>query len=237
MQWTCELTMSTTFISTWQSGAHFVPQCPSNAYWCQSICLHFWREVFVGESTTGSTRTRLPVREGVYRRPRYNISEGQLQYFVDFGFKAKEIAAMLGVSEATVRRRFQENGLSTSGGFSPLFDEEMDGLVRDIKQDFPQSGYRMVLGILRARGFRFQQHCVMECLRRVDLEGIIMRPLQLRVLHRRKYKVYGPNTLWHIDTNHKRIRSVRNTWFSTYPLNTRERGSSNIFFTTPAERQ
>ena len=41
-------------------------------------------------------------------RPRYNISEEQLQYFIAFGFKAKEMAVMLAVSEANIRRRFQD---------------------------------------------------------------------------------------------------------------------------------
>ena len=32
-------------------------------------------------------------------KARYNISEEQLQYFIDFGFRAKEMAAMLGVHD------------------------------------------------------------------------------------------------------------------------------------------
>ncbi len=35
-----------------------------------------------------------------------------------------------------------------------------------------------------------------------------MRRLRLRVLSRRQYSVPGPNSLWHIDGNHKLIRSV-----------------------------
>lgn len=87
-----------------------------------------------------------------------------------------------------------------------MSDEELDEVVKDIKKDFCQSGYRMVLGVLLSRGYRIQQRRVMESLRRVDVEGVIMRSLQLKIIHRREYRVYGPNALWHIDTNHKLIR-------------------------------
>ena len=110
------------------------------------------------------------------------------------------------MGEATVRRRLHEYGLPTSVVFTPLSDEELDEAVKDVKRDFVQSGYRMVVGVLRSRGLKIQERRVMESLRRVDTEGVLMRSLQLRLTNRREYKVYGPNALWHIDTNHKLIR-------------------------------
>lgn len=140
-------------------------------------------------------------------RPHYNISREQLKYFIDYGFKAGEIATLLRISVATVRRRLQDFDLSTALRFTPsLSDEQLDDVVKDIKRNFVQSGYRMVLGLLHSRGFRIHQRRVMESLRRVDVEGVIMRSLQLRTINRREYKVYGPNALWHINTNHKLIR-------------------------------
>jgi hypothetical protein len=132
-------------------------------------------------------------------RPSYNITREQIEYFIDYGFKAGEIATLLGVSVATVRRRLQDFELSTSVCFTPLSDEQLDEVVK-------VRSYRMVLGLLRSRGFRIQESRVMESLRRVDVEGVIMRSLQLKTINRREYKVYGPNALWHIDTNHKLIR-------------------------------
>ena len=58
------------------------------------------------------------------------------------------MAAMLGVSEATARRRFQEYGWSNSERLSPLSDEELDGIVRDIKHDFSQSGFYQLFNLL-----------------------------------------------------------------------------------------
>ncbi|CAH3118453.1 unnamed protein product [Porites lobata] len=123
-------------------------------------------------------------------RPRYNITEEQLEYFLDFGFTATEISAMLGVSEPTVRRRLQEFGLS-SRNLTNISDDALDRIVRQIKEDFQQSGYRVIRGILRARGYHIAERRIMECLRRVDLEGVILRSLQLQIVHRREYKVYG----------------------------------------------
>ena len=133
------------------------------------------------------------------------MTKQQLEYFLDFGFTATGISAMLGVSEPTVRRCLQEFGLS-SRNFTTISDEAMDGIVAEIEEDLQQSGYRVVRGILRARGYHVAERCVMECLRRVDLEGVIICSLQLQIVQRRTYKVYGPNALWHVDTNHKLIR-------------------------------
>ncbi|CAB4027765.1 PREDICTED: uncharacterized protein LOC107327086 [Paramuricea clavata] len=116
------------------------------------------------------------------------------------------MASMLGVSEATLRRRLRDCELSTAQRFTRLSDEELDNIVKDIKIEFHNSGYRMIIGLLRAKGLHIPQRRVIECLRRVDIEGVIARTLQLGIIFRRKYHVYGPNALWHIDTNHKLIR-------------------------------
>lgn len=67
-------------------------------------------------------------------RPRYNITRQQLEYFKHYGFNAVEMAAMLGVSEATLRRRLQEYDLPISESFTPMSDEELDEVVKDIKK-------------------------------------------------------------------------------------------------------
>ena len=165
-------------------------------------------EIEKGDENTGGFQCE-KVFNGDRGRPRCNITKQQLEYFLDFGFTATGISAMLGVSEPTIRRRLQEFGLS-SRNFTTLSDDALDGIVIEIKEDFQQSGYRVIRGILRARGYHVAECRVMECLRRVDLEGVIIRSLQLQIVHRRGYKVYGPNALWHVDTNHKLIRRVLN---------------------------
>lgn len=48
----------------------------------------------------------------------------------------------------------------------------------------------------------------MDSMRRVNPEGVMMRRLSIQTARRRQYSVPAPNHLWHIDGNHKLIRSV-----------------------------
>ena len=54
-------------------------------------------------------------QDGRRGRPSYLISQEQLSYLLDQGFKLQEIATMLGVSCRTVKRRMMSYGLSVSG--------------------------------------------------------------------------------------------------------------------------
>ena len=60
-----------------------------------------------------------PCTQGNWRRgrPAFEISREQLSYFVEQGFKVKDISPMLGVSVRTVERRMSFFGLSISGIF------------------------------------------------------------------------------------------------------------------------
>ena len=113
---------------------------------------------------------------------------------------------MLGISDATVHRRLKDFNLQTSHSFSTVDDNTLDGIVRSIKEEFPNSGFRMVCGHLKGRGYVIQQIRVRESLRRIDLEDTILR--WLHVTERRKYNVSSPNALWHIDGHHKLMRLV-----------------------------
>ena len=45
-------------------------------------------------------------------------------------------------------------------------------------------------------------------MRRVNPEGVLLRALTINTTNRRKYGVYAPLALWHVDGNHKLIRLV-----------------------------
>ncbi|KAF3841708.1 hypothetical protein F7725_023659 [Dissostichus mawsoni] len=87
-----------------------------------------------------------------------------------------------------------------------LDDNSLDETVTQILQHHPDSGYKMMVGHLNARGNRIQRQRVQESMRRVDPGGVLIRTLQLNPRMRRKYFVPAPNSLWHIDGNHKLIR-------------------------------
>ena len=108
------------------------------------------------------------------------------------------------MSKSTVQRRFREYGISVSSAMSEQTDDQLDDLVRQIKSDFPNAGYRRVDSQLRYQGIKVPQSRVREALQRVDPEGVAQRWLALTP--RCTYNVPGPLCLWHIDGNHKLIR-------------------------------
>ncbi|XP_076840674.1 uncharacterized protein LOC143485214 isoform X2 [Brachyhypopomus gauderio] len=90
--------------------------------------------------------------------------------------------------------------------FTNISNEELDATVREILSCHPNTGYKMMVGHLNARSIRIQRHRVQESMRREDPAGVEIRALQLRTVRRRRYSVPAPNSLWHIDGNHKLIR-------------------------------
>ena len=94
---------------------------------------------FQSEKVFGGDRGRL----------QYNISKEQRSsYFIVFGFKALQVATMLGVSKSTIRRRSREFNLQLSTRcYTNVLDEQLDKIVSSIR--IQQSGYRMLTGILK----------------------------------------------------------------------------------------
>lgn len=76
-------------------------------------------------------------------------------------------------------------------------------------------GHKMMLGHLSAQGIRIQRQRVQESMGRVDSQGVLLRTLQLNPRRRRRYSVPAPNSLWHIDGNHKLIR-IERLWRYVY---------------------
>lgn len=150
-------------------------------------------------SAVGEQRPALP-----RGRPSLNISESTLSSFLDQEFTQVEIARMLGCSAKSVHRMIVNFGLSRFVQYSKISDNELDALVEDFVSNFPTAGQKTLAGHLSAMGYRIQRYRVRESLYRVDPWGVGQR--SRRLLHRRKYKVPGPNSLWHIDGNHKLVR-------------------------------
>ena len=89
--------------------------------------------------------------------------------------------------------------------YTQITEPELDDVIRNILQEFPNSGYKSLRGHLLARGLKVQERRLSEAMRRTDPGGIIVRALQLRVTHRR-VNVKQPLSLWQMDGNHKLIR-------------------------------
>ena len=139
-------------------------------------------------------------------RPRIVITTQMLEYFFGHGFSASTTARLLHVSLTTLRRRMSDYGIFIRNQYSDISDEELDRTVAVIQSQYPNCGYRMMQGYLRRLNHRVQQERVREAMARTDPQGVISRWCNTVV--RRTYSVQSPNALWHIDGNHRLIRSV-----------------------------
>ena len=127
-------------------------------------------------------------------------------------FSWTKIAELLGTSIKTIQRRREEFQLSDKfEKYSSISDEELDSVYKEIavgsqKSGFltPNLGRRRFIRALRSRDLRVQRWRVSECIRRCDPVGTALR--WRTVIHRRKYFVPAPNSLWHIDSCHKLMR-------------------------------
>ena len=111
---------------------------------------------------------------------------------------------MLRFSLSTVARRIREHGLVNLSPYSTISDEDLDGVVRDVRALFPNIGYRRMLGELTRRGIVIQHARVRASMIQTDPEGAVLRWMD--TIQRRSYSVYGPNALWQIDGHPKLIR-------------------------------
>ena len=95
--------------------------------------------------------------------------------------------------------------LSQAGRFSDLSDTALDDKVNDLVAGNDRLGPESVRAQLRAEGIRVQRRRVRDSMLRVNPRAAALRAMSQR-LHRRSYRVAGPNSLWHLDGNHKLIR-------------------------------
>ena len=140
------------------------------------------------------------VNDGSTGRPMFNLTHDQLHFLLAHGFTGPAIANMLGVSLRTVRRRINQYGLFKDAYRTDITDAELDDIVYHVMGQFPNIGYRRLEGELRSRNIMITRARCREVLRRRVVERLHS------LCYRRKYSVYGPLALWHVDGNHKLIR-------------------------------
>lgn len=83
------------------------------------------------------------------------LSEQQLKYLLDEHFTVKEIAAMYSVSQRTIRNRMTQYQLSVRQTYSDISDEDLKIHVMEFIASCPNTGQKMVMGHLKARGIRY----------------------------------------------------------------------------------
>ena len=137
-------------------------------------------------------------------RPKLDVRKDQLMHLLSLKFTCPDIAMLLGVSLRTVRKRMTDYGISVSGLYSQMSDEDLDCAVSTLKEQYPNSGYRMMNGLLQQQGIRVHHARIRDSMQRVDPYGVSMRWQEC--VRRKQYNVTEPLALWHIDGNHKLIR-------------------------------
>ena len=129
-------------------------------------------------------------------RPRFCITQSQLQYLKSLAFTWSEIASILGVSRMTLYRRRVEYGMLDDPS-ELLRDEELQERLTQMRREYPQFGETMAMGHLRSLGYHVSRERLRNAVRVTDP---INRALRWRgvLTARRPYSVPGPNSLWHI---------------------------------------
>ncbi|CAJ0837896.1 11641_t:CDS:2 [Entrophospora sp. SA101] len=138
-------------------------------------------------------------------RPTILVSENAIRILRKEGFSWEKIATIFGISSKTIQRRRRELNIPDDiGEYTQLTNEQIDGVVRIIRQEQPFSGQNIIMGTLRSLGIKIHRQRLRDSLYHIDSFRIINR--WAYIIPRRVYHVAGPNSLWHIDGNHKLIK-------------------------------
>ncbi|KAL5510475.1 hypothetical protein EMCRGX_G006027 [Ephydatia muelleri] len=107
------------------------------------------------------------MRTGDRGRPKILLNTSQLADMLQLHFKVPHIARLFGVSVRTIRRRMKDAGLYVSDLYCTLSDAQLDEVVRNVFQQFPNSGYCMMAGHLRHLNIHVQQLRIRDSLHRI----------------------------------------------------------------------
>uniref|UniRef100_A0A8C1VQK0 Integrase catalytic domain-containing protein n=1 Tax=Cyprinus carpio TaxID=7962 RepID=A0A8C1VQK0_CYPCA len=145
------------------------------------------------------------LRSGGVGRPRRDVSVDQLNFLLSLNFTARQVGDILGVSFSTINNCLRQFFISLRGRYSRISDAQLDEQIRELVGVNYELGPEAVRARLHAEGTIVQRRRVRASMLRIDPEGAAYRAMSHR-LQRRVYRVAGPNSLWHIDGNHKLIR-------------------------------
>ena len=105
-----------------------------------------------------------------------------------------EIAHFYGISQMILYNRRVELGLTEN--YTSISDSTLAEQVSSIKASMPESGERMIQGVLHSCEIRVQCRRLRDAIHEVDP---INTPLQWKPrIQRQPYSVAGANALWHL---------------------------------------
>ena len=81
---------------------------------------------------------------------------------------------MLGVSSHTVSCRLAALNLQVRSRYSRISDRHLVHIIPQLQNEYPNAGYRIMRGMLAARGVRVQEQRIREAMIRVDPLGVTL---------------------------------------------------------------
>lgn len=97
-----------------------------------------------------SHHIEMPLQCGKTGRPKVFIPFSILEFLVINKFTVKDISGLS--SESTIKRRLKEYNLMIGSTYSSIGQEQLEELVRNITNEYPNAGYRTVSGVLSSKG-------------------------------------------------------------------------------------
>ena len=85
-------------------------------------------------------------------RPKFDIENDVLEFYLGLKFTRKEVADILGISLRTVGTLIKEYGLKSRDKYNQMNDEELDEMMELVVLENPNSGYNFIHGHLESVG-------------------------------------------------------------------------------------
>ena len=120
-------------------------------------------------------------------RPRINVSLDYVEFLHSLRFLFTQIAALLGISRATLYCRLGEGGVNHISTYTDISDADIDAEVLHIKTNHPNDGERMMTRHLTQRGIIVPRSHFRVSIHRIDPENTALR--QSLAITRRVYHV------------------------------------------------
>ncbi len=85
-------------------------------------------------------------------RPKFDIDNDVLEFYLGIKFTRKEVADILGISLRTVGTLIKEYDLKSRDKYNQMNDEELDEMIELVVLENPNSGYNFIHGHLESVG-------------------------------------------------------------------------------------
>ena len=133
-----------------------------------------WEQKIEAINTTDGIRFRSALLRSTRGHPRFDISKEQLLYLCSLSFNWSDIAKTLGVSRMTIYRRRVEYRLTEEPMVVPT-DLQLHTVVSEIQAGQPEIGEVMIMGRIRAMGYKVSRQRLRQEIRNSDPLRVVLR--------------------------------------------------------------